>query len=467
LVSTTAILSNLPDDLRLQRLEALVVASETLTRASGLDDILQAILTLIKTQLKCERATAFLNDRRTGKLHARQMSGSQHVEIVLEKGVGVAGYVAETGESALIEDVGSDPRFDPSIDKRTGFTTTNMLCVPLRNPEGTLMGSLQAINRLEEKFSGADLSYLESFAALAAVAVEREQLAQEAFRAQLISTELGLARKIQARLLPPPGKIRLPQPFSAWGVSQSCYDVGGDAYDALVLPSGECAFWVADVSGKGIGAALLMTTLQTELRALIRAEDNLARLATELDARVAAAAPLGTYATLFLGVLSPEHERLRYINAGHVPPVWLNAQIKAERTFEISGKLIGLPLPDNSYSVGEIAFKKGERLAIFSDGVTEAENTAGEMFEEKGLADAHARLNTMDVEQIGQTFFENLDRFRIGAPAKDDTTYLVIGLEKQETEDRSRETEEAATAPEGRKILASGVSPGNRQRINI
>ena len=427
--STTAILSDMPHDLRLQRLEALVVASETLTRASGLDDILQAILTLIKTQLNCERATAFLNDRRTGKLHARQMSGSRHVEIVLEKGVGVAGYVAETGESVLVNDVGTDTRFDPSTDKRTGFLTKNMLCVPLRNPEGNLMGSLQAINHLNEEFSGADLAYLESFAALAAVAVEREQLAQEAFRSQLLSTELELARKIQARLLPVPGKINLPQPFTAWGVSQACFDVGGDAYDALVLPSGECAFWVADVSGKGIGAALLMTTLQTELRALVRAESDLARLATELDARVRVVAPLGTYATLFLGLLSFEQERLRYINAGHVPPVWLNVQGEVEREFEVNGKLIGLALPDDVYSFGEVVFKKGERLAIFSDGVTEAENSAGEFFEEKELAIAHARLSTRDVEQIGQAFFADLDRFRMGAPAKDDTTYLVVGLD--------------------------------------
>jgi sigma-B regulation protein RsbU (phosphoserine phosphatase) len=419
----------LPDDLRLQRLEALVVASETLNRASGLDDILQAILTLIKTQLDCERATAFLNDRRTGKLHARQMSGSQHVEIVLEKGVGVAGYVAESGESVLINDVGSDERFDPSTDKRTGFVTRNMLCVPLRKPEGTLLGSLQAINRRDRVFSVEDLAYLESFAALAAIAVEREQLAQEAFRSRLLSTELELARKIQARLLPPPGQVNLPAPFSAWGVSQSCYDVGGDAYDAFMLTSGELVFWVADVSGKGIGAALLMTTLQTELRALVRAETNLAALATELDARVGAVAPLGTFVTLFLGVLSPLEERLRYINAGHVPPVWLSSPSEAERTFEVSGKLIGLPLPDNSYTAGEVAFRKGERLAVFSDGVTEAENTAGETFEERELNASHARIKEQEVERIGQAFFEDLNRFRIGAPAKDDTTYLVIGLD--------------------------------------
>jgi serine phosphatase RsbU (regulator of sigma subunit) len=429
LARTTAILSNLPSDLRLQRLEALVVASETLNRACGLNDILQAILTLIKTQLDCERATAFLNDRRTGKLHARQMSGSKHVEIVLEKGVGVAGYVAETGESALINDVGSDPRFDASTDRRTGFVTRNMLCVPLRNPGGVLMGSLQAINRRVEEFSGADLAYLESFAAVAAIAVEREQLAQEAFRAQLLSTELELARKIQARLLPPPGRVSLPAPFSAWGVSQACYDVGGDAYDAVILPSGDCAFWVADVSGKGIGAALLMTTLQTELRALVRAEGDLSGLATELDARVARVAPLGTFVTLFLGVLSPSAERLRYINAGHVPPVWVNSRVETERPFEVSGKLIGLPLPDNSYSVGEVAFRKGERLAIFSDGVTEAENTAGEIFEDKYPAASHALIKATDVEEIGKTFFEDLDRFRMGAPAKDDTTYLVVGLD--------------------------------------
>jgi serine phosphatase RsbU (regulator of sigma subunit) len=428
LVSATAILSNLPDDVRLQRLEALVVASETLNRASGLDDILQAILELIKTQLDCERATAFLRDKRTGKLHARQMSGSHHVEIVLEKGVGVAGYVAEQGESVLLNDVNADPRFDPSTDRRTGFTTRNMLCVPLRNPEGVLMGSLQAINRRGGEFSGIELSYLESFAALAAVAVEREQLAQEAFRAQLLATELELARGIQQRLLPPSGKINLPAPFSAWGTSQACFDVGGDAYDVVMLSTGECAFWVADVSGKGIGAALLMTTIQTELRALVRAENDLARLVAELHKRVAAAAPLGTYATLFLGVLSAETERLRYVNAGHVQPVWLNPQAAGERVFEVSGMPVGIPLPGNDYLAGEFSFRRGERLAVFSDGVTDAENTAGETFEDKGLAEGHAHISEFDVEHIGQGFFENLNRFRIGAPAKDDTTYLVIGL---------------------------------------
>jgi len=153
LVSATTILSSLPADVRLQRLEALVVASETLNRASGLDDILRAILELIKIQLDCERATAFLLDARTGQLHARQMSGSQHVEIVLEKGVGIAGYVAEKGESVLINDVTADARFDSSTDRRTGFITRNMLCVPLRNPECVLMGSLQASNRRGGEFA--------------------------------------------------------------------------------------------------------------------------------------------------------------------------------------------------------------------------------------------------------------------------------------------------------------------------
>lgn len=428
MASATTALSNLPQDVRLHRLEALVVASESLNRASGLDDILHAILDLITTQLDCERATAFLRDKRSGKLHARQMTGSEQLEIVLEKGVGIAGYVTETGESALINDVPSDPRFDPSTDLRTGFSTKTMLCVPLRKPEGTLMGSLQAINARRGEFRSDDLAYLESFAALAAVAVEREQLAQEAVRAQLLTTELELARKIQQRLLPPPGMINLPAPFSAWGTSQACYDVGGDSYDVLMLSPEECAFWVADVSGKGIGAALLMTTLQTELRAFVREERDLARLATELNMRLTEVAPLGTYATLFLGVLSAAQERLRYVNAGHLPPLWLNNDAADGRVFEASGMPIGL-LPGSGYEGGEVSFRAGERLAVFSDGVTDAENTAGATYDFSGITASLARIRTNEVGQIGPAVFEDLDRFRIGAPAKDDTTYLVIGLD--------------------------------------
>ncbi|HEX8774650.1 MAG TPA: GAF domain-containing SpoIIE family protein phosphatase [Pyrinomonadaceae bacterium] len=426
--SATTILSDLPDDVRLHRLEALVVASETLQRASGLDDILHAILDLVSTQLDCERATVFLRDRRTGRLHARQVTGPTPLDIVLERGVGVAGFVAETGENVLINDVRSDPRFDPSTDRRTGFLTRNMLCVPLRKPEGTLMGSLQAINSQHGEFSDADLAYLASFGALAAIAVEREQLAQEAVRAQLLSTELELARKIQQRLLPPTGKLDLPAPFSAWGASQACYDVGGDTYDVVMLSSGECAFWVADVSGKGIGAALLMTTLQTELRALIRMERDLARLASELNTRVTTVAPLGTYATLFLGVLSADTGRLKFVNAGHLPPIWAKGQAASQTEFEASGMPIGL-LPGSFYEAGETTFRRGERLALFSDGVTDAENTSGETFESAGVIRGHAGILSREVEQIGTAFFEELDRFRIGAPAKDDTTYLVIGLD--------------------------------------
>lgn len=428
MASATEALSNLPQELRILRLEALVEASETLNHASGLDEILHAILDLITAQLDCERATAFLRDERTGKLHARQMAGSSQIEIVLERGVGIAGCVSESGESLLINDVRSDPRFDPSTDLRTGFTTRTMICVPLRKLGGVTMGTLQAINARGRQFSTDDLAYLESFAAVAAVAVEREQLAQEAMRAHLLSTELELGRKIQQRLLPSAGSVNnLPQPFSAWGMSQACYDVGGDAYDVIVLPAGECAFWVADVSGKGIGAALLMTTLQTELRALVRAEPDLARLAAELNKRVVEVAPTGTYATLFLGVLSAEREQLRYVNAGHLPPIWMHARSGDERNFEPNGTPVGL-FPGSSYESDTVRFMKGERLAIFSDGVTDAENTAGETYDFEGIRAGLADITATDVGEIGLMFFTQLDRFRIGAPAKDDTTFLVIGI---------------------------------------
>jgi sigma-B regulation protein RsbU (phosphoserine phosphatase) len=107
----------------------------------------------------------------------------------------------------------------------------------------------------------------------------------------------------------------------------------------------------------------------------------------------------------------------------------MHSQVEERRAFAVSGKPIGLPLPDNSYEAGKVRFRKGERLAVFSDGVTDAENTAEETYDEKGVASAHARCPQADVEEIGRAFFEDLDRFRIGAPSKDDTTYLIIGLD--------------------------------------
>ncbi len=427
--SVTVRLNNLPVEVRLERLEALVAASRALNLASGLDDILQTILTLVSQQLDCERATVFLRDERTSKLHARQMTGSAPIEIVLERGVGLAGHVAETGESVLLDDVHADSRFDAATDKRIGFRTCTMLCVALRKPDGELLGAVQAINKRDGLFSQHDLAYLESFALLAAVAVHREQLVAASLRAELLSTELALARRIQSRLLPPDGLIEtLSEPFSAWGRSQACYDVGGDTYDAVMLASGELAFWVADVSGKGIGAALLMTTLQTELRALIHAEPDTARLAAELNRRVGLVAPLGTYATLFLGVLDPRGERLRFTNAGHLPPVWITSDLHKTMCCDIGGTPVGL-LPNMEYETGEADFRRGSRLAIFSDGITDAESLTEEMYDEAGIAASLSGTRAEQaVEEIGAKVFRDLDRFRIGAAAKDDTTFLVVGF---------------------------------------
>lgn len=426
--SSISVLKNLPDEVRLERLEALVYASETLNRATDLDQILFSILDLLQEQLDCERATVFLLDKRTDKLHTRQMIGSGPIEIILDRGVGIAGSVFETSESVVINDVQSDARFDIATDLRTGYLTKTMLCVPLRKVGGETIGVLQAINSRHDFFTESDMTYLESFASVASVAVEREQLVQEALRVKKLSTELELAREIQQRLLPAEGTIKLREPFSAWGLSQSCYDVGGDAYNAIVLPSGRLVFWVADVSGKGIGAALLMNSMQTELRALTLIENDLSKVTKKLNERISEVAPSGTYATLFLGVISHEENHLSYVNAGHVSPVWFNPKTTETREFKPCGLPIGL-FPMSEYDVGETTFANGEHLLIFSDGVTDAVNTDEEMFEDNGLEASLKSINAKDTEGIGKEFFEILDRYRMGASPTDDTTFLVVGID--------------------------------------
>jgi adenylate cyclase len=184
MLNATELLKALPADVRLARMEALVDASQQLNRTSGLSETLYSILELVSIQLGVERVTVFLFDERSGKLHARQMTNRQRpgadeqIEIVLEPGKGLAGYVAQSGESLLLNDVRADARFDSSFDERTGFVTRTMLCVPLHKADGKLLGALQAINLVGGEFSMHDLAYLEAFASIATVAVEREQLTQ-------------------------------------------------------------------------------------------------------------------------------------------------------------------------------------------------------------------------------------------------------------------------------------------------
>jgi serine phosphatase RsbU (regulator of sigma subunit) len=256
------------------------------------------------------------------------------------------------------------------------------------------------------------------------MAADVERHRHAAVEQERLRRELELGRQIQHDMLPQvPLRLGLTE---IRGVSVPATEVGGDFFNYFVTPSGTIALIVGDVSGKGVGAALLMANIQASLRTRFALGQDLASLARELDTDIGASTPAAVYATLFVGLLDSDSRTLRYVNAGHNPQFVLRHSGDLER-MDATGMPIGL-LPGNGYIERRIGLSAGDMLFFYTDGCVEAENATGEMF-------GSARLESLLVRHQRQTGDETLARveqailqFRSGREPFDDATMMVVNV---------------------------------------
>jgi sigma-B regulation protein RsbU (phosphoserine phosphatase) len=209
--------------------------------------------------------------------------------------------------------------------------------------------------------------------------VERHQ--RSAVEQERIRRELELGRQIQNEMLPhAPLRLGLTE---IEGVSVPAREVGGDFFNYFVLSNGQVALLVGDVSGKGVGAALLMANIQASLRTRLALGQNLSALAAELDRDIEDNSPGPVYATLFVAMFDPATRLLRYVNAGHHPQYVLRAGGGLER-MSSSGLPVGL-LAGRGYQERSMQLQAGDLLFFYTDGCVEAENESGEMFSAERL----------------------------------------------------------------------------------
>ena len=236
--------------------------------------------------------------------------------------------------------------------------------------------------------------------------VERHQ--RSAVEQERIRRELELGRQIQHDMLPQaPLRLGLTE---IKGVSVPAREVGGDFFNYFALADGRIALLVGDVSGKGVGAALLMANIQASLRTRLALGQDLAAIARELDVDIEGNTPGPVYATLFVGILDPATRELRYVNAGHNPQYVLRTTGALER-MSSSGLPVGL-LAGHGYAEARVQLGAGDLLFFYTDGCVEAENEAGEMFGAErlesllvsaaGADDLLARVETCSAEFRGK-----------------------------------------------------------------
>ncbi len=241
-----------------------------------------------------------------------------------------------------------------------------------------------------------------------------------------LKRELELGRQIQSEMLPHES-LRLGL-TEVKGMSIPAREVGGDFFNYFALDNGSVALLVGDVSGKGVGAALLMANFQAALRTRLTLGHDLASIADAIDRDVAVTAPRGLYTTLFVGIYDPNTKRLRYVNAGHNPQFALR-QGTLER-LSSTGTPIGL-LPGRGYTQQEIQLSSGDFLFFYTDGIVETENELGEQFGGERLE--HLLIDTVTADAAGpDAVLERVESavraFRGAAEPFDDATSMVVRI---------------------------------------
>ena len=403
------------------RLLEIVKIRELLNSTLRLERILQIILETATKNLNADRGTVYLIDHKKKELWSKVFQGDLKVEIRLPIGKGIAGHVAKTGKTIILKDAYKDPRFNDEIDKKTGYRTKTMLCTSMKDRKGKRVGVIQIVNKLNGYFSKDDIKYLDLLSLDACLAIENSRLFKEALEKERIEKELEVAASIQKVILPK----TIPQidGFEIAGMNVSAKHVGGDYFDVIPLPGSKLALIIADATGKGVPAALLVTMLQACLKAYLESNLNLEELMRRVNQMILRSSTGNKFITFFIGILDPSSKKLEIVNAGHCPPlIARNGDlVKLGNT----GVLLGC-FESAQFVKKEYFLESNDVLVMFTDGITEANNAKGETYGDERLEKIITGNYVKTAHQLKDIIYKDVKVFEGGVEQTDDITLLIV-----------------------------------------
>ena len=301
----------------------------------------------------------------------------------------------------------------------------HLLGVPIEidhSPRGLLAVGDKESRRGVGPFPPGDRRTLALFANQAAIALENARLHRQALEKERLEREMHLAAEIQRQILPK-GSPDVPG-FDLAGWNRSARQVGGDYYDLMPLPQGTVGLAVGDVSGKGMPAALLVSTLHSGLRLLRDHIDHAPELLERLNRHLLESSASNKFVTMLIGELTPETGAFTYVNAGHNPGLLLRRDGGVE-TLDACGLPLGL-LPNSRYHSKTVEVAPGDLLCLYSDGITECATPADEEFGMARLQALLAEHRDRPLPQVIDEIDREMGRWSAGTPQGDDQTLVLL-----------------------------------------
>src|SRR5690554_43065 len=407
------------NDQTIEELLLLQRVAQKINSILDLDLLLQEIVGDVAETFGYLRSGVLLVDKTTNELEIAAVKGwttNYHIKGDRFKigEYGMVGHVAATGQTYYAPDVTVDPYYQVSED-----STRSEVDIPLIvNDE--LIGVFNIQHQEKNAFSPDRIKLLESLAHHIAIAIENARLFQkERLEKERMQRELNDARGIQFNLFPKESPEV--KGFGIKGICLPCLEVGGDWYDFIPLPDGRLGIVLADVSGKGMGAALLMSSTRSLLRLIAENKKSPKEVLQQLNEILIKDLPGARFVTMIYAILNPADDKIVFASAGHLNPLIINSS-----GMEFLETASGMPLgiTDCTYSESEIKLSPGSRIFFYSDGVTEAMNNFSEEYGEMRLSN-YLKNNTATIESL----INNLREFTNGVQPSDDIT--VVAIEKK------------------------------------
>ena len=403
--------------------------TQSISENKPLDKLLTEIMESCKILMKAEASTLMIYDEKEDILMFEVATGDKGDILKLIKihmGEGIAGWVAKNREPLLIEDCYSDPRFNPEFDKKTRFVTKSMICVPMIHKE-KLIGILQVINKKDGKvFTERDLNLFRNLASQCAISIENAKLIKVQIQQEAINRELRTAREIQQNLLP----SVLPE-FKDIQVSAKLIpakQVGGDYYNIYKIDDDSTLFFICDVSGKSISAALIVSTIYSAVVTYFELNKKSFRLLEFvhcLNRVLIESTTSEKFATAWFGLYNHKSRVMQSVNAGHNSTYVFKAD--GSLTELLAGGMF-LGCADLEYKSEEISLGSGNVLFYFTDGVNEAMNSEMQQFGDENLISAIRNNLHHETTEILEKVLEAVKGFVREAEQSDDITCGVIKI---------------------------------------
>jgi len=390
---------------------------------TSLEDTLKMTIDLVFQAIPAERGFLFLKEN--GDLTCKIARGVNEAALPKESQVqlsrSITNKVLSEGASVLTSDAMHDPRFQAQHSVVLS-QIRSVMAVPLASGE-EIFGMVYVDNPFNNRFQEEDLKVLTTIASVASIKIENDRLLDERLEKRRMEEELKVASEIQMRLQP-----FSPPKLNGWdmtGVSFPCREIGGDYYDFIHRKrDSHLIVAVGDVSGKGTGAALLMSSLHAAVRAQSQTRASISEVMGEINQYIFENSPSNKFLTLFYGDLDPDTGTLAYSNGGHNAPMFVRRSGEVER-LDKGGLPIGM-MQGVAYQEASVAFEVGDVLVIYSDGITESINEREEEFDEERLIEVVKNNLGRSASGVRDRIDEALSRF-VGTTAPvDDMTLMII-----------------------------------------